>query len=53
MINSLEINGFLNMDKEKLNNIFERFELSASVRAEELDTDKYVKIANYIASNII
>lgn len=48
MINSLEINNFLNMDKEEIKKIFRVVNLSENTRAEELTTSKYIELTNYI-----
>ena len=51
MINSLMMNNFMNLDKEKIKDIFASCKLDENTRVEELTTDKYAEITNFIEAN--
>lgn len=48
MINSLYLSNFNGMDKEILNDIFNKVGIEKNVRAEELEIDDYIKITDAI-----
>lgn len=48
MINSLESTKFLDMNKVELEELFNKCNISANVRAEELEITDYIKIINII-----
>lgn len=48
MINSLESNNFNNMSKNEIENLFEKCEYDFNTRAEELEIEDYIKLANSI-----
>lgn len=48
MINSLYLSNFNGMDKEILNDIFNKVGIEKNIRAEELEIDDYIKITDAI-----
>ena len=48
MINSLYLSDFNGMDKENLNKIFNQLGMDKNVRAEELEIEEYISIADAI-----
>ena len=49
MINSLNLSNFNGMDKENLNQIFNQLGMDNNVRAEELEIEDYINIADTIS----
>lgn len=50
MINSLQMSNFSNLEKKQIEEIFEELNINNNVRAEELPIEKYIEIADKIAS---
>lgn len=50
MINSLQMSNFRNLEKKQIEEIFEDCNINNNVRAEELPIEKYIQIADKIAS---
>ncbi len=48
MLNSLEMSNFWGYDKNKLKEIFNACDIDENARAEELDINKFINIADYI-----
>lgn len=52
LINSLTSTNFNNLDKESLTNILTSLGIDQNIRAEQLDIEDFIKIADYIEENI-
>ena len=50
MINSLEMSNFMNLSKKELIELFLACEIDENSRAEELDIEKFITIANYLSN---
>ena len=49
MINSLYLSNFNGLEKEKVNDIFSKLGMDKNVRAEELEIEDYINIADTIS----